>query len=71
MKVRLDADYPMLIAAHLAARDDEINGFDPGAQWAKIFPGATEIEFVVRDDHELRPGLPILPPLQKHTGGER
>jgi hypothetical protein len=26
---------------------DELHGIDPGAWWARIYPGVTEIEFVV------------------------
>lgn len=28
---------------------DELHGLDPGAYWARIYPGVTEIEFVVVD----------------------
>lgn len=29
--------------------EDEIQGIDPGAYWARLYPGATEIQFVVVD----------------------
>jgi hypothetical protein len=28
---------------------DELRGVDPGASWARVYPGVTEIEFVVED----------------------
>lgn len=27
--------------------EDEMNGLDPGARWARMYPDATEIEFIV------------------------
>jgi hypothetical protein len=30
-----------------AAMEDEVRGIDPGVSWAAMYPGVTELEFVV------------------------
>lgn len=45
--VRVDAE--MFARIRESIRDDELAGIDPGAYWAKLYPGATEVEFIVED----------------------
>jgi hypothetical protein len=47
MKMRVDA--AQFAEIRKQAMLDELYGLDPGAYWARIFPGVTEIEFVAVD----------------------
>jgi hypothetical protein len=47
MKKVVYVDPSQFAAIRLEAMEDEVNGLDPGASWARLYPGATEIEFVV------------------------
>lgn len=47
MKKIVYVDHEQLGRIRQGALDDEINGLDPGAYWARMYPEATEIEFVV------------------------
>lgn len=47
MKMRVDA--AQFAEIRKQAMQDDLHGLDPGAYWARIFPGVTDIEFVVVD----------------------
>lgn len=48
MKKVIEVDHEQLGRIRQGALDDEMKGIDPGAFWARAYPDATEIEFVVR-----------------------
>lgn len=50
MKQTVYVDPAQFAAIKLAARDEEIMGIDPGVYWARRYPGATEVEFIVTPD---------------------
>lgn len=53
MKKVMYVDHWQFANIRKAILEDEIRGIDPGAHWARIFPGATELEFVVREPDEV------------------
>lgn len=50
MKQVIYVDPAQFADIRLAALEEEMMGLDPGAYWARRYPGATEIEFVVTPD---------------------
>lgn len=47
MKVVHYCDHEQFARIREGVLKDEMDGYDPGAYWARIYPGATEVEFVV------------------------
>lgn len=47
MKKVLHVDPEQFAEIRRRVMEDEVRGIDPGAYWAKLYPGATELEFIV------------------------